>query len=73
MEPRFHYCVHNSLPLVHILSHKNPIQKSPPYLFKIHFNIILAYVVLCNISEHVAFTVKIFLFSRPNYKMEDHP
>lgn len=39
--PNFNYCVHNSPPLNHILSHSNPVQNLSFYFFKTNFNIIL--------------------------------
>jgi hypothetical protein len=40
--PKFHYCVHNSTLIVHILSNINPIQDLPSYLSKISLNIIFS-------------------------------
>jgi hypothetical protein len=39
--PKAHYRVHKSLPLVPILSEINPIHITPSYGSKIHFNIVV--------------------------------
>jgi hypothetical protein len=41
--PKFHYRAHSSLPLVPILTQMHLAHTFPPYIPKIHFNIILPY------------------------------
>lgn len=48
--PRLHYCVHNSGPLISILSQFNPVDTTQSYFSKINFHAILPYTSRSHIT-----------------------
>ena len=53
--PTVHYLVHNSLPLVPVLSHLNSLNALPCGAYKIHFNVLSSIAVSSKLSFHCSF------------------
>jgi len=52
MEAKFHCCIHNSPPLIPVLSYIAAVHSNSPYLFKIYLNIILPSTLMSSKRSH---------------------